>query len=167
MEKNTKLIIGLMIAILAASTLVIAPVVFAEGSDPDSFEASPQFGGARYRRNVRHPLLRYILKNGEYAQLTGTVVVQKGPVIMLSIEEASTVFVILPPLWVVEGEVLNMTDMFDGSPLSIGATITLETLKANYIKDTYEITAYFAYGISGDGVEANALLPFNIKAVDG
>jgi len=166
MEKNTKLIIGLMIAMLTASALVIAPVVFAEESDPESFEASTQFRGARRRRNVRHPLLGYILKNGEYAQLTGIVVVQKGAVVMLSVEEASTVFVVLPPLWVVEGEVLNRTDMFDGSPLSIGATITMETLKANYTKDTHEITAYFAYGISGDGVEANALLPFNIKAVD-
>jgi hypothetical protein len=167
MEKNTKLIAGLMIAILAASALAIAPVIFAEEIDPDSFEASTQVGGAMNRRKVRHPLLRYILKNGEYAQLTGTVVVQKGSIIMLSIEEASTVFVLVPPLWVVEGEILNRTDMFDGSLLSIEATVTMETLKVDYTKDSYEITVYIAYEISGDGVDAKALLPLNINVVDG
>jgi hypothetical protein len=60
MEKNTKLIAGLMIAILAASALAIAPVIFAEEIDPDSFEASTQVGGAMNRRKVRYrkvPLL--------------------------------------------------------------------------------------------------------------
>jgi hypothetical protein len=86
---------------------------------------------------------------------------------MLSIEEASTVFVLVPPLWVVEGEILNRTDMFDGSLLSIEATVTMETLKVDYTKDSYEITVYIAYEISGDGVDAKALLPLNINVVDG
>ena len=164
MEKNTKLIAGLMIAILAASALVIAPAVFAEDVDPDSPADARRFGGWRHRRRVRHPLLWYILKNGEYAQLTGTVVAHKGPVLVLSAGDA-TVNVILPPLWLVGGEVLNRTDVLDGEPFGIGSTVTMDTLKANYTKETYEITAYFAYGISGDGVEAEALLPFNIEAV--
>jgi len=163
MEKNTKLIAGLMIAILAASALAIAPTVFAEDIDPKSPVDAQQFGGWRQVRRARHPLLRYILKNGEYAQLTGTVVVQKGPILVLATGE-DTVNVILPPLWLVGGEVLNRTDLFDGDPLGIGSAITIETLKANYTKETYEITAYFTYGISGDGVEAKALLPFNIEA---
>jgi hypothetical protein len=163
MEKNTKLIAGLMIAILAVSALAIAPTVFAEDIDTESPVDAQRFGGWRHRRKVRHPLLRYILKNGEYAQLSGTVVVQKGPILVLATGE-DTVNVILPPLWLVGGEALNRTDLFDGDPLGIGSTITIETLKANYTKETYEITAYFAYGISGDGVEAKALLPFNIEA---
>ena len=163
MEKNTKLIAGLMIAILAASALAIAPTVFAEDVDPESPVNAQRFGRWIHRRKVRHPLLRYILKNGEYAQLSGTVVVQKGPILVLATGE-DTVNVILPPLWLVGGEVLNRTDLFDGDPLGIGSAITIETLKANYTKESYEITAYFAYGISGDSVEAKALLPFNIEA---
>jgi hypothetical protein len=166
MEKNTKLITGLMIAILAASALAIAPMIFAEAMDPESLEVPNQIEGTRHRRNVRHPLLRFILKNGEYAQLTGNVVAQKGPVLVLS-TESSTVYILVPPHWVVESEILNKTEMFDGSPFAIGSTITVDTLKANYIKDTYEITAYFAFKISGDDIEAKALLPFNLEAVEG
>jgi hypothetical protein len=162
MEKNTKLIASLMIAILAASALAIAPTVFAEDDNPES-TGLQRFNGWKHRRRIRHPLLRYILKNGEYAQLSGTVVVHKGPILVLATGE-DTVNVILPPLWLVEGEVLNRTDLFDGDPLGIGSAITIETLKANYTKESYEITAYFAYGISGDSVEAKALLPFNIEA---
>jgi hypothetical protein len=166
MEKNTKLIAGLMIAILAASALAIAPTVFADDVDPETDVDAQKFSGWRHKRRAKHPLLRYILKNGEYAQLTGTIVAQKGPVLVLSTEDA-TVNVILPPLWLVGGEVLNKTDMFDGDPFGIGSTVTMDTLKANFTKESYEITAYFAYGISGDGVEAKALLPFNIEATSG
>jgi hypothetical protein len=166
MEKNTKLIAGLMIAILAASALAIAPTVFAKELDPESPVDAQQLSGWKHRRRARHPLLRYILKNGEYAQLTGTVVAQKGPVLVLYNGDA-TVNVIVPPLWLVGGEILNRTDVFDGDPFGIGSTITIDTLKANYNKETYKITVYFAYGISGDGVEAKALLPFNIEATSG
>jgi hypothetical protein len=98
MEKNTKLIAGLMIALLAASALAIAPTVFAEYVDPESPVDAQQFSGWRHRRRARHPMLRYILKNGEYAQLTGTIVAQKGPILVLATGDA-TVNVILPPLW--------------------------------------------------------------------
>jgi len=167
MEKNKKLIAGLMIALLAVGALAIAPTVFAENDDSESPQGPKPFHGNKHRRQIRRPWLRYILKNGEYAQLTGTVMAQKGPVLVLATGEDATINVILPPLWLVGGEVLNRTDMFDGDPFGIGSTITLDTLKANYTKDTYEITAYFTYCISGDGVEAKALLPFNIEATSG
>ncbi len=166
MEKNTKLIAGLMIAILAASALAIAPAVFADDFDPESDVDAQKFGGWKHRRRAKHPLLRYILKNGEYAQLTGTIVAQKGPVLVLATGDA-TVNVILPPLWLVGGEIMNRTDMFDGDPFGIGSTVTMDTLKANFTKESYEITAYFTYKISGDGVEAKALLPINIEATSG
>ena len=163
MEKNKKLIAGLMIALLAVGVLAIAPTVFAE-DEPESSVDPQQFSGWKHRRQIRRHWLRYILKNGEYAQLTGTVIAQKVPILVLATGEDATINVILPPLWLVGGEVLNRTDVFDGDPFSIGSTITLDTLKANYTKDTYEITVYFTYCISGDGVEAKALLPFNIEA---
>lgn len=163
MEKNTKLIAGLMIAILAASALAIAPTVFAD-DETNPIEDAVQSGWRKHRRQVRHPLLRYILKNGEYAQITGTIVAQRGPVLVLATSEDATVNVLVPPLWLVEVEVMNRTDLFDGDPFGIGSTVTMDTLKAEYVKDTYEITAYFAYRISGDGVEAKAILPFNIEA---
>jgi hypothetical protein len=166
MEKNKKLITGLMIAILAASALAIAPTVFAEDADPESSVDAQKFSGWRHRRRVKHPLLRYTLKNGKHAQLTGTVIVQKGPILVLATGDA-TVNVILPPLWLVGGEVLNRTDMFDGDPFCIGSMITLDTLNVIYTKDTYEITVYFTYCISGDDIEAKALLPFNIEATSG
>lgn len=111
-------------------------------------------------------MLGHILKNGEYAQLTGTIVIQKGPILVLATGE-ETVNVIVPPVWVAEGKILNRTQMFDGSPFGVGSTISMDTLKAKYTKDSFEIIAHFAYGISGDGVEVFALLPFNIEPTNG
>jgi hypothetical protein len=161
MEKTRKLIAGLVIALVAIGALVIAPNVLAE-NDQEALNISDQSVGCNNRRKVRHPLLLYILKNGEYGQMTGTVVAQKGTILVLEIVEDATCNVIVPPLWLVEGEIKNRLDLFSEGDFCVGSTITIDTLKVEYTQETYTITAYFTYRISVEGSQAKALLPFNI-----
>jgi hypothetical protein len=162
MEKKMKIVTGILVVLLIGSTIALAPMLFAEETELNIEENPTEQHAAGYRRKVRHNILIYILRNGEYTQLTGTVVLQKGPIVILQLPE-ETVNILLPPFWVTEGEILNRAEIFDGDPLSAGDTITVDTLKATYTRDTYDITAFFTFGISGEAFESDALLPFNIN----
>jgi hypothetical protein len=167
MEKNTKLITGLIIAILAVCALAIVPTVLAENNDTKNPYDFEQYQGLKHRRRCKPAWLRYILRKGEYTQLTGKFIAQKGPILVITTGEDSTVNVIVPPLWLVGDKIMNKTDLFDEDPFSAISDLELETLKAIYCKETHEITAYFVYGILSDGVEAKAILPFNIETTAG
>jgi hypothetical protein len=71
--------------------------------------------------------------------------------------------VVVPRMWVIDGETLTLQDLFDGDPFVLGEEVTLETLMLELVKDTHTVTSYFAYSIQNYEDTATALLPFNIN----
>lgn len=162
MEKNTKLIAGLMIALIAIGTLAIVPSIMAQS------EGQPAPKGLRLvlrqaLRHRAHPWLRLLLKNGTPETFTGIVTDFRGAILVVQ-ADGETLNVNAPRLWSVEGVILNRSDLFDGDPFALGETeLTFHTLKLELEREEFTVTTYFAYILESDDVEARAVLPFNIE----
>jgi hypothetical protein len=65
----------------------------------------------------------------------------------------------------VDGQVINASQLFDGDPISVegSQTISLKTLKLELTRSTHTVQAFVAYEIALDGDTIKAVLPFNIQ----
>ncbi len=161
MEKKTKIaaLTSIIFIAVAASLYLSFPVAYAE--------IIPRGNGhytisLQYRRTLGLGL--NFLKNGVPETLTGDAVAICRSIVALNIE--GTQFnVILPNKWIVDGEIVNTSELFDGEPLSVGQAqiISLKTLKLELAKDTHIVKAYVAYEIYTAGETIKALLPVNIQ----
>jgi len=159
MEKKTKvaaLTVVVVFSVVAALYLSL-PAVYAE--------VVPT-GDGQYTINLRYQRramlgLRF-LRNGVPETITGRVTTVGARIIVLEID-GKQVNVILPPKWVVDGEIIRTSDLFDGEPLSIGQTVSLQTLKLELVRERITVKAYVAYEIQANGETIKSLLPFNIE----
>jgi len=159
MEKKTKvaaLTVVVVFSVVAALYLSL-PAVYAE--------VVPT-GDGQYTINLRYQRramlgLRF-LRNGVPETITGRVTTVGARIIVLEID-GKQVNVILPPKWVVDGEIISTSDLFDGEPLSIGQTVSLQTLKLELVRERITVKAYVAYEIQANGETIKALLPVNIE----
>lgn len=72
--------------------------------------------------------------------------------------------VIVPYLWIVDGEVMNMTEIFDSDILSLGESVEVNALRWNVENEDLTIYVLFGYEIEyDDGKVLYALLPINIE----
>jgi hypothetical protein len=94
--------------------------------------------------------------------LVGEASVVERCVLVLDVQ-GKVVNVVVPRIWVVDGETLTLQDLFDGDPFDLGEEVTLETLMLELIKDTHTVTSYFTFSIQSDEETAAPLLPFNIE----
>jgi len=159
-DKKTKIIIAILV--ITSTTLGIylsLPVVYAEVTPA----ANGQYTiNLQYRRRAWLGL--NLLRNGVPETLEGDVVALARTILVLNVE-GEQVNVILPNRWVVGGQILNTSELFDGAPLSIGEsqTIGLKTLKLELARSTYRVQIFVAYEIVSDGETIKALLPFNVQ----
>lgn len=161
MEKKTKIVALTAIIFLAvAATVYLSfPVAYAEVTPRGNGQYTISL---QYRR--RAGLGLNFLKNGVSETLTGDAVAIGRSIVVLDME-GEQVNVILPKKWIVGGEIVNTSELFDGEPLSVGQSqvISLKTLKLELVKDTHMVKAYVAYEILTAGETIKALLPVNIQ----
>ena len=162
MEKKTKIAaLAVVVAILAviAGIYLSLPVAYAE--------ATPT-GNGQYTINLQYRRRAWLglrfLKNGVPSTLTGEASAIGNSILVLDTGERQ-VNIILPPKWILNGQVITTRDLFDGDPLSIGQhqKISLQTLKLELVKNTHTVTAYIAYEIQTEGMVIKALMPVNIE----
>jgi len=160
MEKKAKIAALTIILIfsIAATVYLSLPTVYAEVTQTSDGQYRISL---QYRR--RAVLGLRFLSNGTPETLTGQVTVLGARIIVLE-TEGKQVNVILPPKWVVDNEIISTSDLFDGEPLSIGQTVSLQTLKLELIKERITLRAYVAYEIQTNGETIKALLPVNIES---
>jgi hypothetical protein len=160
MEKKTKaIIITLLMVIVVASGLVLSlQDASAEEVPPQTFEGR----GDKRLLKRRNAVLWRFLKNGVPETLVGKASLIEGCILVLDVQ-GKIVNVVVPRIWVVDGETLTLQDLFDGDPFDLGEEVTLETLMLELIKDTHTVTSYFTFSIQSDEETAAPLLPFNIE----
>jgi hypothetical protein len=107
----------------------------------------------------------WFVRNGVPATLIGDVSVATRVILVLDVE-GKAVNVLVPRVWVVNGETMSIKDLFDGDPFSVGETAVFETLRVEWVKDTHTVTSYLAYAIQIREETATALQPFNIDVVE-
>jgi hypothetical protein len=163
METKTNYALALVIAVLAMGAYIALPSALA-ADEPDQSNPATQNTLRVALRYVRHPMLRYILKNGKPADITGIAIVQGGHTLVMKLDNGSSVNVVVPRRWVVGDKILTADDLFETGIFKLGETqLTLKTLYIELKTETHTVDAFFAYTISGNETTANALLPFNIK----
>ncbi len=160
MENKTKITAFLIImAAIVAGIYLSLPVVYAE--------VTPT-GNGQYTINLQYRRRAWLglnlLRNGVPETLNGDAIAVDRAVLVLEVEE-NQVNIILPNKWIVDGQVINRSELFDGDPLSIGEsqTISLKTLKLELTRSTHTVQVFVAYEILVDGVTIKAMLPFNIQ----
>jgi hypothetical protein len=160
MEKKTKAIIiaTLMVVVVASGLVLSLQAVSAEEAPPRTFEGR---GDKRLLKRREANIWRFV-KNGVPEILVGEASVVERCILVLDVPE-KVVNVVVPRMWVIDGETLTLQDLFDGDPFVLGEEVTLETLMLELVKDTHTVTSYFAYSIQNYEDTATALLPFNIN----
>lgn len=160
MEKKTKAIViaTLMVVVVASGIVLSLQAVSAEENPPQTFEGR----GDKRLLKRREAIIWRFVKNGVPEILVGETSVVERCILVLDVPE-KVVKVVVPRMWVIDGETLTLQDLFDGDPFVLGEEVTLETLMLELVKDTHTVTSYFAYSIQIDGETATALLPFNIN----
>ena len=159
MEKKTKvaaLTVVVVIAVVAGLYLSL-PSVYAE--------VTPT-GNGQYTINLQSRRRAWLglrfLRNGTPETLIGEVATIGASIIVMDID-GNQVNVILPPRWLVDGQVIGIRDLFDGEPLSVGQSVSLQTLKLELVRERITVKAYIAYEIQANGETIKALLPVNIE----
>jgi hypothetical protein len=161
MEKKTQAIViaTLIVAVVASGIVLSLQAVSAEETPPQTFDGQ---GVKRLFRRGNAILWRFV-KNGVPETLEGEASVVERRILVLTVQ-GKVVNVVVPRMWVIDGETLTLQDLFDGDPFELGEEVTLETLKLGLVKDTHTVTSYIAYAIQSHEETATALLPFNIEA---
>ena len=167
METRTKWVTALMIALIAVGALTIVPGILADSEQAGENRTASKDIQALKKwivNNLRRPGLGlYILKNGTPATLVGTAEVQTGNIVVMDTDNGQ-INVVVPGKWVVDGQVLTVADLFDGTPFTLGESeLSVDTLMVELKTETHTVSAYFAYKIVLGETTANALLPFNIS----
>jgi hypothetical protein len=161
MEKKTKItaIAAMAILTIIAGVYLSLPVAYAVATPMENGQYTISL---QYRRRARLGL-RFI-RNGVPHTLAGEASAVGNSILVLEVGEGQ-VNVILPPKWILDGQVISTRDLFDGEPLSIGQDqeISLQTLKLELVKNTHTITAYVAYEMQAEGIVIKALTPVNIE----
>jgi hypothetical protein len=160
MEKKTKAIIiaTLMVVVVASGLVLSLQAVSAEELTPQTFEGR----GDKRLLKRREAIVWRFVKNGVPKTLKGEASVVERCLLVLDVQ-GKIVNVVVPRIWVVDGETFTLQNLFDGDPFVLGEEVTLETLMLELVEDTHKVTSYFAYSIQNDEELATALLPFNIE----
>lgn len=168
MEIKTKAIViaVLMVAVIASGVFLSLQIASAE--DVPASTDDEHMLTACYRRMYRYKLKEYgwlikrFLRNGIPENLEGEVSVVTRHILVLD-DGGETINVIVPKFWVINGEKLDIKDLFDGDPFSLGDEAAIQTLMLELVKESHAVRSYFAYSIQIEGETATALLPFNIE----
>ena len=164
-KTKTLVIAVLMMTVIASGVFLSLQIASAE-ENPDATGERHRFKAfyrhiqnCKPRENVW--LVKRLLMDGVPETLQGEVSVVTPHILVLNNGE-ETINVVVPMVWVIDGEKLNLRDLFDGDPFSLGEEATIQTLMLELVKETHAVRSYFAYSIQIDGETATALLPFNI-----
>lgn len=160
MEKKTKAIViaTLIVTVVASGIILSLQAVSAEEIPPQTFEGR----GDKCLLKMRDAIVWRFVKKGVPETLEGEASVIERSILVLYVQEG-VVNVVVPRIWVIDGETLTLQDLFDGDPFELGEAVTLETLMLELVKDTHSTTSYIAYSIQNHEETATALLPFNIE----
>ena len=170
MERKTKLSLFTVAIIAALSWSLLAVVPFAAADeqvldvptyDDQDVKLVLNREGVAYRLRRRDVILRRFITDGSVVSLDGEVVGMSRHILAIKVQD-QVLNILMPEKWIVNGETLIYSDMASGT-LTVGDAITLNALKLTLEKDDHAITAYLAYALTGDGVAATALLPFNVE----
>ncbi|RLI22960.1 hypothetical protein DRO47_01995 [Candidatus Bathyarchaeota archaeon] len=111
----------------------------------------------------RRPMLKLrLLRNCEPETVEGNIVTYVKRTLVLDTGEEQ-VKVIVPYLWMVGGEAMNMTEIFDSGILSPGDSVTVNALRWDIENEELSIYILFGYEIEHEGEVLYALLPINIE----
>lgn len=162
MEKTKALVITALMALVVGSAVFLSlQAVSAEDVPTPPTEGQ----GVWYRLKWRGVIGKRFLWNGVPVTLDGTVSVVTRVLLVVDVD-GKPVNVLVPRVWVFNGETLPITDLFDGAPFSLGDDAVLKTLRVELVKDTHTVTSYVAYAIQIGDASATALQPFNIDVVE-
>ena len=161
MEKKTQAIViaTLIVTVVASGIVLSLQAVSAEETPPQTFDGQ----GVKRLLRKREALLWRFVKNGVPETLEGEASAVERRILVFDVQ-GKAVNVVVPRMWVINGETLTLQDLFDGAPFEFGEEMTLKTLKLELVKDTHTVTSYIAYAIQNHEETATALLPFNIEA---
>ena len=111
----------------------------------------------------RRPMLKArLLRHCEPATVEGNIVAYERRILVLD-TGGEQVRVVVPYLWVVDGETMNMTEIFDLGILSPGDSVTVKSLRWNIENEDLTIYTLFGYEIEHGEEVLYALLPVNIE----
>lgn len=159
MEKKIKIIALLVIMATVLGIYLSLPVVYAE--------VTPT-GNGQYAINLQYRRRAWLglnlLRNGVPETLSGDPIAVDRSILLLNVE-GKQVSVILPNKWIVDGQIINTSQLFDGDPISVeeSQTISLKTLKLELTRSTHTVQAFVTYEIVLDEDTIKAVLPFNIQ----
>ncbi|RLI23645.1 hypothetical protein DRO58_08950 [Candidatus Bathyarchaeota archaeon] len=103
-----------------------------------------------------------LLRNCKPETVEGNIVTYVKRTLVLDTGEEQ-VRVIVPYLWIVDGEAMNMTEIFDSGILSPGAFVTVNAFRWDIENENLTIYTLFGYEIEQEGEVLYALLPINIE----
>jgi hypothetical protein len=173
MEKKTKIlaIAALLMITVVSGAFFLIPITSAEEMSQipqscidENLEVPLRDRIVSYWIWRRDKLLMKFIRSGSFESLEGSIsAVTRN---MLVIEcNGKTINVILPGIWVYNGEVVNTLDLIDGEPFKVGDITKLETLMLKLEKEDHTITSYLALSITVDADISTALLPFNVEPI--
>ena len=162
MKNKTKLITIVAIMSIMITSIVTLTLPNALAEENTTTTDVRQRISNLFKKRLAITMGRRFLKNGVPETLEGEVYVIERDILVLEIE-GDKVNTIVPYKWMINGETINIKDLFDGDPFNVGDEVIIETLKLEIVKETHTVNSYFVYSINRDGTEVNALLPVNIE----
>ena len=103
-----------------------------------------------------------LLRRCEPATIQGTIVTYARHMLVVD-TGGEQVRVVVPRLWVVDGEAMNMTEIFESGVLNPEDSITVSAIRWNVDNDELTIYGLFGYKIEKGEEAFYALLPINIE----
>jgi hypothetical protein len=160
MDRKVKYMIVLSIIAFAFGAFIALSPALAASEEQIDLNTSEK----PYRQDPINKLriLLYILRNSEPAEIQARVVALHGRILIVEVD-GSLFNINVPRIWIANGEIVGIQDLFDGNPIGNGNTVTISSLKIQMTRDNHRVTAYFVYEIKYGEANAHAVLPFNIE----
>ena len=171
MQAKIKILLGVMVTLVVALPLIsnaFAVEMYSENPDGEhNLSLREKIRLRLWLQHRRREVIKQFLKEAESLTIEGVVATHYGRILMVD-AEGERLNILIPELWSVDSEVINITEMFDGGYVNLGDSVTIDALQRSFTNEKgVSITVIVAYEIEidngGSGNHLYAVLPFNIE----
>ena len=111
---------------------------------------------------------KYFIKNTVPVEIEGNLAAHVRRLLILNVE-SEEVSVIVPRGWLVNGEAMRLSELFEEGYLNVGDELVITALEAAYTNEN-GVTFYIIFGYEienqTNGSHLSAILPFNIEITE-
>ena len=175
LKTKTKVLIGVISALLLILPLMSS--VMADDTYEDAYEDESNIPNGSLQERIRQFITRptsqqrrqlrtvWFFKDAEYATVEGTLTAYHKNILVVTTEDGR-LNIVLPGVWNVDSEVVQLNELFEEGYVSIGDQVTIDALSRTVTNENgVTVTMIFGNEIDDEtsGNHLYAVLPVNIE----